>query len=192
MYYKLFSKIFKMVSEKMCFEIQDFISQKEKVLDLGCGSGIFAQKLKEKVGAEIVGIDIVDKRVFQIPFFLFDGKKIPFPDDFFDTVLISFVLHHTENPITILKEAKRVGKQIIIFEDLINHPLAKIRCFFHWLVWNLNSKNGFSRFNFFSEKKWEDIFKNLNLKLISKKDFLPTLQFIEPVKRKIFILEKRA
>jgi hypothetical protein len=27
-------------------------------------------------------------------------------------------LHHTEDPISILKEAKRVGKRIIIFEDL--------------------------------------------------------------------------
>jgi SAM-dependent methyltransferase len=164
----------------MCKEIEEFVCG-EKVLDLGCGSGIFGKKFKEKFKKEVLGIDIVDKRVCQIPFKLYDGQTIPFPENYFDLVLISFVLHHTENPISILKEAKRVGKRIIIFEDLAEGIFGKFYCFLHWMSWNLFFGKS-PKFNFYTRKEWERIFKDLQLKLISEKDFL--------IKRKIFVLEK--
>ena len=176
----VFKKFYEMAAEKMCKEIGEFVLG-EKVLDLGCGSGIFGKKFEEKFKKKVLGIDIVDKRVYQIPFKLYDGQTIPFPEDYFDLVLISFVLHHAENPISILKEAKRVGKRIIIFEDLAEGIFGKIYCFLHWLTWNLFFGKS-SRFNFHTKEEWEGIFKNLDLKMISEKDFL--------IKRKIFVLEK--
>ena len=165
----------------MCVQVKEFIKSDEKILDLGCGSGILAKTLKEKYNLDILGIDIKDRRIFQIPFQIYDGEKIPFPNDFFDVVLISFVLHHTEDPISILREAKRVGKRIIIFEDLSEGIFGKIYCFFHWIFWNLFFGKS-PKFNFYTTKEWVKIFKNLGLKIISQKDFL--------MKRKIFVLEK--
>lgn len=189
MSYRLFVKIFEIAGEKMCFEIREFLKKGEKVLDLGCGSGVFTQKVQNKFGVEIIGIDVMDCRIFKVPFRLFDGKRIPFSNGAFDTVLISFVLHHTENPVELLNEARRVGKKIIIFEDLFEPLLGKLRCYIHWFLWNLIFKKKFSKFNFYSEKEWEEIFKKLNLRLIAKKDFVVGFKFIDPVKKKIFVLE---
>jgi SAM-dependent methyltransferase len=181
MYYRIFSKIYEKAAKKMCLQVEEFIKNGEKVLDLGCGSGILAKALKEKFNVKILGLDIEDKRIFKIPFQLYDGEKIPFPNDFFNVVLISFVLHHTKDPVSILKEAKRVGKKLIIFEDLPEGFFGKVYCFLHWISWNLFFGNS-PKFNFYTTKEWKEIFKNLGLKLISEKNFL--------VKRKIFVLEK--
>jgi ubiquinone/menaquinone biosynthesis C-methylase UbiE len=179
-FWKIFERFYERAAEKMCQEIEEFVFG-EKVLDLGCGSGIFGKKFEEKFKKEVIGIDIVDKRVCQIPFKLYDGQTIPFPDNYFDLVLISFVLHHTKDPISILKEAKRVGKRSIIFEDLSEGVFGKIYCFLHWLTWNLFFGKS-PRFNFHTEREWEEIFKSFGFKIISKKNFL--------IKRKIFVLEK--
>ena len=178
--WKIFQRFYERAGEKMVKEIEEFVLG-QKVLDLGCGSGIFGKKISEKLKKEVMGIDVIDKRVYPITFQIYDGKNIPFSNDYFDVVIIAFVLHHTKDPISILKEAKRVGKRIIIFEDLSEGILGKVYCFLHWITWNLffgKSPN----FNFYTTKEWKEIFKNLGLKLISEKDFL--------IKRKIFVLEK--
>jgi len=179
-FWKIFQRFYEIAAEKMVGEIQEFVKG-EKVLDLGCGSGILGEKIREKLKKEVIGIDVVDKRVCNIPFKIYDGKRIPFPENLFDLVIISFVLHHTEDPVSILKEAKRVGKRIIIFEDLPEGILGKLYCFFHWITWNLFFGKS-PKFNFHTQKEWEEIFKKLGLKLISEKDFL--------IKKKIFVLEK--
>jgi SAM-dependent methyltransferase len=179
-FWKTFRSFYEMAAERMCKEVEDFLIG-ERILDLGCGSGIFGKKIKEKFEKEVVGIDIVDKRVAEIPFKIYDGKQIPFPKDYFDLVIISFVLHHTQDPVSLLKEAKRVGKRIIVFEDLAEGILGKGYCFLHHFFWNLFFGKS-PKFNFHTSKEWEEIFKNLGLKLISEKDFL--------IKRKIFVLEK--
>jgi ubiquinone/menaquinone biosynthesis C-methylase UbiE len=180
-HWKIFRKVYEKSAEKACEKIKPFIKKREKILDVGCGSGIFAKKLEEKLGVEIFGIDVFDGRICDIPFLIFDGKKIPFPDNFFDSVLLSFVLHHCENDFEILKEAKRVAKKIFIFEDLPEGVFGKTYCFLHWFSWSLLFGN-FSKFNFRTKKEWEKIFEDLKLKLISEEDFL--------IKRKIFVLEK--
>jgi ubiquinone/menaquinone biosynthesis C-methylase UbiE len=179
-FWKIFQRFYEIAAERMVKEIEGFIVG-EKILDLGCGSGIFGKKIEEKLKREVIGIDIVDKRVCKIPFKIYDGKNIPFSNDYFDVVIIAFVLHHTEDPVSILKEAKRVGKRIIIFEDLPEGIFGKVYCFLHWITWNLLFGRS-PKFNFHTSREWEEIFKNLGLKLISEKNFL--------IKRKIFVLEK--
>jgi ubiquinone/menaquinone biosynthesis C-methylase UbiE len=179
-FWKVFKPFYELAAEKMVKEIEGFLIG-EKILDLGCGSGIFGKKIEERLKKKVVGIDIVDKRVFKIPFKIYNGKIIPFSKDCFDVVIVAFVLHHTKDPISILKEAKRVGKRIIIFEDLPEGIFGKVYCFLHWLSWNLFFGKS-PKFNFYKTKEWKEIFKNLGLKLISEKNFL--------IKRRIFVLEK--
>jgi len=179
-FWRVFKKFYEIAAEKMVKEIEEFLTG-EKILDLGCGSGIFTKKIEGKLKKEVFGIDIIDKRVCQFPFKIYDGKNIPFSEDYFDVVVVAFVLHHTEDPISILKEAKRVGKRIIIFEDLPEGIFGKVYCFLHWISWNLFFGKS-PKFNFHKTKEWEEIFKNLGLKLISEKNFL--------IKRRIFVLEK--
>lgn len=69
-----------------------------RILDIGCGLGREAFPLSD-LGYDVVGIDISKEVISQvrqlsaekgyhIPFVLYDGKKLPFPDDSFDVVLI--------------------------------------------------------------------------------------------------------
>ena len=56
---------------------------------------------------------------------VYDGKIIPFPDNYFDVVIVSFVLHHIPDQKFSLNELRRVAKRMIVLEDL---PSS---CWFH-------------------------------------------------------------
>jgi len=175
----------------MCLYCKDFIREGARILDLGCGSGIVGKQFQDFFKAELIGIDIEDKRVEEIPFRIFDGFHIPFPNSSFDVVLINYVLHHTPDPEILLKEAKRVGKKIIIFEDLPDGFLSKLRCFLHQESYNIFLQRKKQKFNFKTKKEWESIFETLGLKILDSKKVLATkLDLIDPVSRILFLLEK--
>ena len=134
-----------------------------------------------------MGVDIKDNRIVDIPFKIIDGKNLPFDDNSFDVTLINYVLHHSQNPERLLKEAKRVSKKIIIFEDLPEGILSKLRCKFHQMTFFGGSRNDF---NFKTSKEWEKIFESLGFKIIAKKQVFTKLDWLDPVKRILFVLEK--
>ena len=181
-YYQVFSKVYQGAAQKMCRDCQDFIEKSSKILDLGCGSGIVAKAFKDFFQAEVMGVDIEDKRIVNIPFQMIDGKNLPFSKNSFDTVLLSYVLHHSQDPTTLLNEAKRVSKKIIIYEDLPEGFSSKLICNIHRISFakffrNLNSAS------FKSEKEWEKIFRELGLNIIFKKKINNF-----PVKKELFVL----
>jgi len=119
MYYQVFSRFYRKAAQKMVVECERFIPQKAKILDLGCGSGVVGQEFQTKFRADLIGVDVKDLRVVPIKFELIKNSKLSFPDNFFDVVLINFVLHHADYPVDLLKEAVRVtNNKIIIYEDL--------------------------------------------------------------------------
>ena len=52
-----------------------------------------------------------------VPVKIFDGKRIPFPDNAFDTVLLVDVIHHAEPPEDLLAEAVRVARRQLVIKD---------------------------------------------------------------------------
>ena len=52
-----------------------------------------------------------------IPVTLFDGTVIPHEDNSFDVVSFVDVLHHTDDPEALLKEASRVARRAVIIKD---------------------------------------------------------------------------
>ena len=175
----------------MCQDCQPFIKRGSKILDIGCGSGIVAKALSNFFQSSVLGVDIQDKRVVNIPFQIIDGENLPFKENGFNVCFISYVLHHSENPERLLKEAKRVSKErIIIFEDLPENPLSKIFCSIHEITFNpfFHRKNPGA--NFKKAEGWEEIFAKLSLKIIFKKRIFPLLGWTDPVKRALFVLEK--
>ena len=172
----------------MCLECKDFIEEKSKILDLGCGSGLAGREFQKFFKADLIGIDIVDIRVEKIPFQIFDGANINFPDDHFDYILISYVLHHAKEPLSLLKEAKRAAKKrIIIYEDLIEGWLSKLICKIHSSVFSYLFQDKKGSGNFKKEKDWKIIFKGLKLKLIFEKK---VSSILNPVEKKLFVLNK--
>ncbi len=93
------------------------------VLDFGCGSKPYETLFKNV--EEYVGIDIEqsghDHRYSKVDFF-YDGKTIPFPDEYFDGVVCFEVLEHVFNVEEVLAEIRRVLKPKGRF--LISLPFA--------------------------------------------------------------------
>lgn len=183
-YYWIFSKIYKIAAKKMCRECTDFIEKNSEILDLGCGSGVVGEEFQNFFNAKVFGIDIQDRRIKKIPFQIFDGFNIPFPDNFFDIVLISYVLHHAKNPILLLKEANRVAKKkIIIYEDLPEGFFSKIYCFLHGVFFDKIFGNP-NQTVFKTEREWKRILNDIGLKLIFKKRISNF-----PIKKQLFIVD---
>lgn len=88
-----------------------------KILDVGCNIG-------EMFGDKATNLDIhslEDKRkesgnpLLIIPNFVQgDANELPFPDQSYDTVVLSEILEHMDDPLHTVLEAQRVGKQILI------------------------------------------------------------------------------
>jgi len=184
MYYQIFSKIYERAAKKMCFACQDFIKKGSKILDLGCGSAIVGNEFKDFFQAEVIGVDIVDRRILNLPFKIYDGRDLPFPEKSFDIVLLNYVLHHCQDPLALLKEAKRVVRdKIVIFEDLPEGFFSNLICKIHDLTFTKFFQHQNHSLSFKSEKEWEIIFRDLGLNIIYKKrrdNF--------PLKKELFVL----
>jgi SAM-dependent methyltransferase len=88
------------------------------VLDVGCGDGTMAHLLMQlRPDIQISGIDVLVRPTTQIQVTPFDGKEIPFAAGSFDVVMFTDVLHHTEDPLVLLREAVRVARTAIVIKD---------------------------------------------------------------------------
>lgn len=87
------------------------------VLDVGCNSGDFMEKLvKEKKGMTVKGVDLSESAVAiaksrGLDAVLGDGESLPFEDGIFDYVVLMEVLVHVFDPKKLLSEIKRVLKK---------------------------------------------------------------------------------
>ncbi len=94
------------------------IPQKSTVLDVGCGDGrVAAEILRKRPDIAIEGVEVLVRDNVAIPVTPFDGSRLPFPDRQFDVVLLVDVLHHTKDPMVLLREAKRVARNCIVMKD---------------------------------------------------------------------------
>jgi SAM-dependent methyltransferase len=110
----------------------DYLRPGNSILDVGCGPGYICQFLQEMYGVEPTGVDVKDFRVAQIPFREFDGISIPFLDQSFDHVILSFTLHHSHDPQALIEECHRVARRsLLVFEDLPDTRLGKAMVFVH-------------------------------------------------------------
>ena len=97
------------------------LAPETSVLDIGCGEGWVADELCRRWRGEIAVVDVVDvRRTRTLPFSLYDGLHLPFPDARFDVAMLNFVLHHVpdEHKVALLREALRVARRtVFILED---------------------------------------------------------------------------
>ena len=104
----------------------------ESILDVGCGTGYLANHLGDLYGVDPTGVDIRDARALPIAFSSFDGTSIPFPDNSFDHVVLSYVLHHADDPLALARECHRIARRsVIVFEELPHSRPGKLLLAFH-------------------------------------------------------------
>lgn len=92
-----------------------------RALDVGCGVGQVVARLTE-AGCEAYGVDVSEPNIERARKFsprcqLYDGKKLPFPDQHFASVGALNVLEHVEEPENFIRELVRVtqiGGRIIL------------------------------------------------------------------------------
>ena len=81
----------------------------DKVLDVGCGTGLISQLYPN---FDITGIDISDGMLSNNPhkWIKAPAEELPFPDNTFDYVVCRSLLHHLDDPLEGLIEMYRVLK----------------------------------------------------------------------------------
>ena len=136
-----------------------------KVLDVGCGSGqLDAGLLARRGDLTLCGIDVLAQPDASIPVEAYDGRTIPYPDESFDAVLFSDVLHHCEAPADVLAEAVRVARTCIAIKDhTLRGPLS--RALLRFMDQVGNRRFGVSLpYNYWTEERWRRAFRDLELR----------------------------
>ena len=144
-----------------------WIKKKEKVLDIGCGTGITTKMIVENFKVNAVGCDIENYLVFAIPFYKISKKgKLPFKSKNFDLAMINDVLHHVDKSyqVYIIKEALRVAKKVLIFEA---EPTLSAKIF-DTLLNKLHYSSLNAPLTFRSNNEWQELFNSIGLKYIIK------------------------
>lgn len=143
------------------------LPEKATLLDVGCGDGLLTQMIvNRRQDTDAQGIDVLLRQNAHIKIIQFNGEVIPHPPKSFDVVMFVDVLHHTENPLTLLREAIRVARKRIFIKD---HTLKgffayPILCFMDH-IGNVRHRVHLP-YNYWTESKWRDTFQNLGLKVV--------------------------
>ena len=102
------------------------LNKDPKILQIGCGPEDIINHFKEGRTYSIDPLADFYKRKFDYDYkksnlIKSQGEAIPFPDKYFDVVILTNVLDHTQSPIKVLEEIKRTLKDngLFYFENYI-------------------------------------------------------------------------
>ena len=145
--------------------IAPLFPQGARVLDVGCGDGAFAQALMTlRPDVSVDGIDVLVRPETKIPVTAFDGLDIPAADKSYDALLFVDVLHHADDPTTLLKDAARVAKGCIVIKDhLKDRPFAGPILAFMDRVGN--ARHGIALpYHYWRKAEWDQAFGLMNVR----------------------------
>ena len=125
------------------------------LLDVGCGDGTVTALVGQRLpGLKARGIDVLARPKCAIPMQTYDGQTFPFADQSFDSVLFTDVLHHTPDPLPLLREARRVARRAVIIKDHLCESAWDDRVL-RLMDWVGNRPHGIVLpYNYWSERRW--------------------------------------
>jgi len=188
-------------------EIKNFLIG-DSLLDIGCGNGLISS-LARKQFKHIQLLDVVEyvPKALNLPFAPYtDGHSLPIRDPF-DTVLLLTVLHHSINPVELLKLAWEATKQrLIIIESVVGVHAEKPNVKYDLL--NLSDENQIAYaafidwfynrvlhddipvpYNFTTIANWQSTFQQHSMRLTKTIHLGQDIE-IGPEYHVLFILEK--
>jgi ubiquinone/menaquinone biosynthesis C-methylase UbiE len=153
--------------------LADAIPSRGTVLDLGCGDGSVAAALMSlRPDLKVEGVDVLIRPETHIPVTQYDGTTLPFADGSFDYVTIVDVLHHTDDPASVLTEAARVARQGIVIKDhLLEGALAGPTLRLMDWVGN-RGHNVVLPYNYLSTEQWQQAYAKAQLTTVSNTEQL--------------------
>ncbi|MGZ3495396.1 MAG: methionine biosynthesis protein MetW [Thermodesulfobacteriota bacterium] len=117
--------------------ILKWIRQDSSVLDLGCGGGELLDLLVHERHVKPQGIEIDEQAIYQcvargLSVFHedIDNGLSGYPDKSFDYVILNQSLQQVKKPDSVVKEALRVGRKVIIGFPNFAHYSARFQMFF--------------------------------------------------------------
>jgi SAM-dependent methyltransferase len=140
------------------------IPERASVLDIGCGDGTIGSLIRGlRPDAAIQGVEFQVRPECQIECHSFDGSTLLFPDGSFDGCLFVDVLHHTRDPIVLLREAVRVSRSWVLVKDhLCENFFDDLTLRF--MDWVGNRPHGVVlTYNYQNRKRWAEHFSNCGL-----------------------------
>lgn len=147
---------------------KEWVKKDQKILDIGCGSGITTKAIIENFKVTVTGCDVKNYLMFNIPFYeISRNGKLPFKNKSFDLAMLNDVLHHVDksNQIRIIKEALRVAKTVLIFEV---QPTISAKIF-DTLLNKIHYSSLDAPLTFRSDRDWQELFRSMKLTSIIKK-----------------------
>lgn len=156
--------VFKRRVRVLSRHLAEMLPKEATVLDVGCGDGLIAKLIMgQRPDVRIEGIDVLVRAQTHIPVRAFDGARIPHSDRSFDVVMFVDVLHHTDDPMVLLREAVRVARKAVVLKD---------HCRDGWLAgptlrfmdWVGNARHGVVLpYNYWPKSRWSEAFGALRL-----------------------------
>jgi len=135
------------------------------LLDVGCGDGIIANIVGHAVpGLTVSGAEYAPRADCAIPCLGFDGIHLPYPDKSFDGCMFVDVLHHSQDPLAILRDAVRVSRSFVLIKDHLAEN-AFDHSTLRFMDWVGNRPHGVVLpYNYLSEKEWQKLYADAGLK----------------------------
>jgi ubiquinone/menaquinone biosynthesis C-methylase UbiE len=146
--------------------LKGLIPENSSVLDVGCGDGLLASLIQEQVpGSSLQGIDVLIRPDTKIPIAEFDGITIPMEDNSVDVVMMVDVLHHTDDPEIMVREAKRVARKWFVIKDHTRNGLLAYSTL-RFMDWVGNAHHGVALpYNYLSKQEWLSLFERNQMEI---------------------------
>ncbi len=118
-------------------KINDIVTKRAKVLDLGCGNGDLMYLLEQNKQANTQGVEISEEAIYKcvekglcVMHSDIDGALDFYKDDTFDFVILSQSLQQVTRTDEVLKQCLRIGKQVIVAFPNFAHITVRCKLFF--------------------------------------------------------------
>jgi SAM-dependent methyltransferase len=191
-------------------EIEQYLCG-DSLADIGCGHGLISWSAhqKSKEIQDIMLFDVVDYRdsIVSLPIKVYpEEQNTPFEKSF-DCTLLLTVLHHSEDPLRLLRHVwNHTNKRLIIIESVFGvspgakesplHQLNEIdQCYYavfcDWFYNRVLNQDVPVPYNFNTPQKWLDLFQDkLSATVLPPEDLGIDIQIV-PEHHFLFVLDKK-